>query len=131
MTVKSYSRIDLQRNQTSPSSHSIGRLGFDHLWAQVEVVVLAVAAPPAVAAAAVVAMVAVVETAVAAAVAVVAGPEGQQRRLRPSPGRLSEELPVLMIDPGVLGSRLPALGLFAVRTRQMRRVLEGWTVRNL
>lgn len=94
---------------------------------------LAVAAPPvaAAAAAAVVAMVAVVEAAVAAAAAVVAGPEGQQRRLRPSPGRLPEELPVLMIDPGVLGSRLPALGLFVVRTRQMRRVLEGLTVRNL
>ena len=37
-------------------------------------------------------------------VAVVVGPEGQQRRPRPSPGRLSEESPVLMIDLGALGS---------------------------
>lgn len=80
------------------------------------------------------ATVAAVEVAVAAAVAVVVGPGGQQRRLRPSLGRLSEESPVLMIDPVALGSELPglpALGLFAVRTRCLRRVLEGLTVRNL
>jgi len=89
--------------------------------------VLAAAVLPA--AVVVAATVAAVEAAVAAAVVV--GPEGQQRRLRPSPVRLSEESPVLMIDLGALGSRLPALGLFAVRTRCLRRVLEGLTVRNL
>lgn len=61
----------------------------------------AAAVPPA--AVVVAAMVVAVE-AVVAAVAVVVGPEGQQRRPRPSPGRLSEESPVLMIDLGALGS---------------------------
>lgn len=83
----------------------------------------AAAVPPA--AAVVAAMVVAVEVAAAAAAAVVVGPEGQQRQLRPSPGQLSEESPVLLIDPGALGSRLPALGLFAVWAWYLRRVLEG------